>query len=80
MPLGTRFLPSHADAEKLLLKFSSVVRYSCEFNASMDETDTSCRHMLGEDLSMLKVNDLVQLEQELALGASRVRARKASTI
>jgi len=34
--------------------------------------------MLGEDLSLLKMPDLLQLEQQLDLGASRVRARKAS--
>jgi hypothetical protein len=33
--------------------------------------------MLGEDLSLLKVPELVQLEQ-IDLGVSRVRARKAS--
>ena len=43
------------------------------------EFTTSGRHMLGEDLSLLKVKDLLQLEQELDLGATRVRARKAST-
>lgn len=36
------------------------------------------RRMLGEDLAELKVSDLLQLEQQLDLGASRVRARKAS--
>jgi len=34
--------------------------------------------MLGEDLSLLKVPDLLQLEQQLDLGVSRVKARKAS--
>jgi hypothetical protein len=34
--------------------------------------------MLGEDLSLLKVHELVQLEQQIDLGVSRVRARKAS--
>ena len=36
------------------------------------------RNMLGEDLAELKVSDLLQLEQQLDMGASRVRARKAS--
>ncbi|CAM6105422.1 unnamed protein product [Calypogeia fissa] len=34
------------------------------------------RHMLGEDLTVLSVPDLLQLEQQLDLGVSRVRARK----
>ena len=34
--------------------------------------------MLGEDLQVLTVPDLLQLEQQLDMGASRVRARKAS--
>lgn len=54
---------------KLFLSSSSAVLTFC---------DTSCRHLLGEDLSLLKVPDLLQLEQQLDLGASRVRARKAS--
>ncbi|KAG0587573.1 hypothetical protein KC19_2G173900 [Ceratodon purpureus] len=36
----------------------------------------SQRHMLGEDLQVLTVPDLLQLEQQLDMGASRVRARK----
>jgi len=34
--------------------------------------------MLGEDLQVLTVPDLLQLEQQLDLGSQRVRARKAS--
>lgn len=41
----------------------------------------SCRrHMQGEDLQVLSIPDLLNLEQQLDTGASRVRARKASTI
>jgi hypothetical protein len=34
--------------------------------------------MLGEDLSMLTVPELLQLEQQLAMGSSRVQARKVT--
>ncbi|KAG0581458.1 hypothetical protein KC19_4G253500 [Ceratodon purpureus] len=46
----------------------------------LERLRSSQRHMLGEDLSLLKVNDLVQLEQQLDLGASRIRARKNQLI
>jgi hypothetical protein len=34
--------------------------------------------MLGEDLSMLTVPELLQLEQQLSMGSSRVQARKVT--
>lgn len=37
----------------------------------------ACRHLLGEDLSALTVSELLKLEQQLELGASRVRARRS---
>jgi MADS-box transcription factor len=37
-----------------------------------------CRHMLGEDLSVLTIPDLLQLEQQLDIGSSRVQARKVN--
>ncbi|XP_024371895.1 agamous-like MADS-box protein AGL11 [Physcomitrium patens] len=46
----------------------------------LEQLKASHRHMLGEDLSLLKVPDLLQLEQQLDLGASRVRARKNQLI
>lgn len=39
-----------------------------------------CRHMLGEDLHVLSIPDLLNLEQQLDTGASRVRAKKASSV
>ena len=44
----------------------------------LEQVKVSHRHMLGEDLAELKVTDLLQLEQQLDLGATRVRAIKAS--
>nr|AAG09136.2 MADS-domain protein PPM1 [Physcomitrium patens] len=46
----------------------------------VERLKSSQRRMLGEDLSALKVPDLLQLEQQLDLGASRVRARKNQLI
>lgn len=42
----------------------------------LERLQHSQRHMLGEDLQVLTVPDLLQLEQQLDMGASRVRARK----
>lgn len=46
----------------------------------LERLRSSQRHMLGEDLSLLKVHELVQLEQQIDLGVSRVRARKNQLI
>nr|AAS55893.1 MIKC-type MADS-box protein [Physcomitrium patens] len=46
----------------------------------VERLESSQRHMLGEDLSALKVSDLLELEQQLDQGASRVRARKNQLI
>ncbi|CAM6024877.1 unnamed protein product [Sphagnum balticum] len=42
----------------------------------LERLQSTYRHMLGEDLSMLTVPELLQLEQQLAMGSSRVQARK----
>ncbi|XP_024394528.1 agamous-like MADS-box protein AGL11 isoform X1 [Physcomitrium patens] len=42
----------------------------------LERLQHSQRHMLGEDLQVLTVPDLLQLEQQLDMGVSRVRARK----
>ncbi|CAK9881630.1 unnamed protein product [Sphagnum jensenii] len=42
----------------------------------LERLQSTFRHMLGEDLSMLTVPELLQLEQQLAMGSSRVQARK----
>ncbi|XP_024373432.1 agamous-like MADS-box protein AGL11 isoform X2 [Physcomitrium patens] len=42
----------------------------------LERMQHSQRQMLGEDLQVLTVSDLLQLEQQLDVGASRVRARK----
>ncbi|CAM6020910.1 unnamed protein product, partial [Sphagnum balticum] len=42
----------------------------------LERLQTTQRHMLGEDLSQLTVPDLLQLEQQLDMGSSRVQARK----
>ncbi|CAM6037063.1 unnamed protein product [Sphagnum compactum] len=42
----------------------------------LDHLQNSQRHMLGENLSVLTVPDLLLLEQQLDMGVSRVRARK----
>jgi hypothetical protein len=44
----------------------------------LDHLENSQRHMLGENLSVLTVPDLLLLEQQLDMGVSRIRARKAS--
>lgn len=46
----------------------------------LEQLKISRRHLLGEDLSALKMPDLLKLEQQLDLGASRVRARKNQLI
>ncbi|CAK9217002.1 unnamed protein product [Sphagnum jensenii] len=42
----------------------------------VERLQSTQRHMLGEDLSALTVPDLLQLEQQLDIGSSRVQARK----
>ncbi|CAK9189989.1 unnamed protein product [Sphagnum troendelagicum] len=42
----------------------------------LERLQTTQRHMLGEDLSQLTVPDLLQLEQQLDMGSSRVQERK----
>lgn len=66
----SRDLGLHCRLKSLLAWIEGDMRYQ--------DCNLACRHMLGEDLSLLKVPDLLQLEQQLDLGASRVRARKAS--
>lgn len=43
----------------------------------LEQSKLSLRHLLGEDLSALTVSELLKLEQQLELGASRVRARRS---
>ncbi|CAK9878219.1 unnamed protein product [Sphagnum jensenii] len=42
----------------------------------LDHLENSQRHMLGENLSVLTVPDLLLLEQQLDMGVSRIRAKK----
>jgi hypothetical protein len=46
----------------------------------LERLQTTQRHMLGEDLSQLTVPDLLQLEQQLDMGSSRVQERKKNCV
>ncbi|KAG0593083.1 hypothetical protein M758_1G297000 [Ceratodon purpureus] len=55
-------------------------REVAKLREQLEQLKVSQRNMLGEDLAELKVSDLLQLEQQLDMGASRVRARKNQLI
>ncbi|OAE31261.1 hypothetical protein AXG93_1962s1180 [Marchantia polymorpha subsp. ruderalis] len=46
----------------------------------LEHSQHTQRHMLGEDLTVLSVPDLLQLEQQLDVGVSRVRQRKSQLL
>ncbi|KAK1257557.1 MADS-box transcription factor 29 [Acorus gramineus] len=62
-----------------MFEYSNPQKIYCELTRMKNENDrllASLRQLTGEDLSVLTMNDLHQLEQQLKMSVTKVRSRK----
>ncbi|KAL3688590.1 hypothetical protein R1sor_014899 [Riccia sorocarpa] len=72
--------PDGVQAGRITDNSDYMSREVMKLRQQLEHSQHTQRHMLGEDLTVLSVTDLLQLEQQLDVGVSRVRQRKSQLL